>query len=67
MNTERPPGFDPARDGESRRADVIAIAVVFCALSTVFTALRLYTRTRILRMLCADDWAICFAQVCWVG
>lgn len=59
---ERPEGFDPARDNESRVGSVIAVAVVFATLSTIFTALRIFTRAKLLHMICADDWAIIVAQ-----
>lgn len=59
---ERPEGFDPANDNESQVDTVVAVAVTFGVLSTVFTLLRVYTRANLLRMMCADDWAIIFAQ-----
>lgn len=60
---ERPEGFDPANDYESRASTVISIAVIFAALSSIFTGLRLYTRMKILRIFCSDDGAILLAQV----
>ncbi|PKS10929.1 hypothetical protein jhhlp_002687 [Lomentospora prolificans] len=60
---ERPEGFDPANDNESQVPTVITVAVTFATLSTVFTSLRVFTRARLLRMMCADDWAIVFAQL----
>lgn len=60
---QRPDGFDPANDHESRASTVISIAVTFAALSSIFTGLRLYTRLRILRIFCTDDGAILLAQV----
>lgn len=60
---QRPDGFDPANDHESRASTVISIAVTFAALSSIFTGLRLYTRLRILRIFCTEDGAILLAQV----
>lgn len=60
---QRPEGFDPANDHESRASTVISIAVTFAALSSIFTGLRLYARLRILRIFCTDDGAILLTQV----
>ncbi|SPO05456.1 uncharacterized protein DNG_08143 [Cephalotrichum gorgonifer] len=59
---ERPPGFDPANDYESRASTVIGVAIAFGLLTLIFTSLRLYTRIKILGIFAADDWAMCGAQ-----
>ncbi len=60
---QRPEGFGPAIDYESRASTVVAIAATFATLSSVFTGLRLYTRMGILRIFCSDDGATLLAQV----
>lgn len=55
---------DPAsRPHESRKADVIACAVICFAIAAVFVALRFYTRTRIVKVLAASDWFLLAAVV----
>lgn len=60
---QRPEDVDPAEGGEPRAGTVITIVVVFAALSTFITCVRVYTRARILRMFSRDDVAIICAQV----
>jgi hypothetical protein len=49
--------------GESQTALIISLAIVFPTLSLTSVLLRLYTRTRILRIFGADDVTISIAQV----
>lgn len=48
---------------ESRTTLIVSLAVIFVVFSSISVLLRVYTRTRILRILGPDDVTICIAQV----
>ena len=49
---------------QNRGPTVLAVVIVFLALSTVFIALRLVSRLGVVKRVGSDDYAIIFA---WVG
>ena len=54
---------DDGLRAESKGTLIISLAVVFVVLSATSVILRLFTRTRILKILGADDYTIALAQV----
>jgi hypothetical protein len=52
---------------ESKALLINSLAIIFAVLSTVSVLARVYTRTRILTILGADDITICIAQVLAIG
>lgn len=61
------PNVDHALDGESRVAEIIAILSVGCVITSAVVALRVYTRTCLLRTFGADDAFMIAAQVLAIG
>ena len=67
-----PPGFFPPPPGvkanfvnpEVRTGGLIPLVCVFVPLSTIFLAIRLYTKARIIRLLGWEDVAITLGWVC---
>jgi hypothetical protein len=55
---------DPAKDSESRVAEIIAILTVASVLSTLTVGLRCYCRAFMLRSFGWDDGVLLPAQVC---
>ncbi|KAF2659433.1 hypothetical protein K491DRAFT_675652 [Lophiostoma macrostomum CBS 122681] len=53
---------DTALDKESQTALIHCLAIIFVTLSTASVVLRIYTRSRLLSVLGADDVTICIAQ-----
>lgn len=55
-------GADDPRNGESRLAEIYAVLIVGCVLSTIAVGLRSYTRRVILRTFGLDDGVMVAAQ-----
>ena len=53
----------PGGTDRSYQVDIIVCAVITAFIGTVFVALRFYTRTVVIPVLCWADWLILVAQV----
>lgn len=57
----------PNDAGRSLQADIIVCAVTTWLIGCTFLVLRLYTRTRIIKVFGPSDWCIAFAGLCAAG
>jgi hypothetical protein len=49
--------------GTTRGREALSLSIAFTTLATVFTFIRIYTRTFLVKQMGADDWAIIVALV----
>lgn len=57
-SSSEPPPFDPARAAESNTAWLIGVMGTFIFVALVATALRLYTRIKVVKSPGWDDWVM---------